>query len=158
MNDNTILRIKVPAHLYESVKEQLTINEAKKEAKAFSDWKVVKEKKAPKKEMEKVEEVNNIEEIDNKMEMKNRTLDELKAAKAKLEKKIAEMENGHKMEEAEIGSLMDPNFIAGLATLLGVGGTLVTALVKDLKNAKSPEEKKQVFAKASDSIETAMGK
>ena len=55
MNDNTILRIKVPAHLYESVKEQLTINEAKKSGKAFGDWKVVKEKKAPKKEMEKVE-------------------------------------------------------------------------------------------------------
>ena len=30
MNDNTILRIKVPAHLYESVKEQLTLTEAKK--------------------------------------------------------------------------------------------------------------------------------
>jgi hypothetical protein len=28
MNDNTILRIKVPAHLYESVKEQLTLKEA----------------------------------------------------------------------------------------------------------------------------------
>lgn len=28
MNDNTILRIKVPAHLYESVKAQLTLNEA----------------------------------------------------------------------------------------------------------------------------------
>jgi hypothetical protein len=30
MNDNTILRIKVPAHLYEAVKAQLTLNEAKK--------------------------------------------------------------------------------------------------------------------------------
>lgn len=29
MNDNTILRIKVPAHLYESVKEQLTLKESK---------------------------------------------------------------------------------------------------------------------------------
>ena len=29
MNDNTIVRIKVPAHLYESVKEQLTLKEAK---------------------------------------------------------------------------------------------------------------------------------
>lgn len=29
MNDNTILRIKVPAHLYESVKAQLSLNEAK---------------------------------------------------------------------------------------------------------------------------------
>ena len=31
MNDNTILRIKVPAHLYESVKEQLSLTEAKKQ-------------------------------------------------------------------------------------------------------------------------------
>jgi hypothetical protein len=31
MNDNTILRIKVPAHLYESVKEQLTVSKAPKE-------------------------------------------------------------------------------------------------------------------------------
>jgi hypothetical protein len=29
MNDNTILRIKVPAHLYESVKKQLTLKESK---------------------------------------------------------------------------------------------------------------------------------
>jgi len=56
MNDNTILRIKVPAHLYESVKEQLTITEAKKGGKAFGDWTVVKEKKAPKDGMKKVEE------------------------------------------------------------------------------------------------------
>jgi len=30
MNDNTVLRIKVPAHLYESVKKQLTLKESKK--------------------------------------------------------------------------------------------------------------------------------
>ena len=164
MNDNTILRIKVPAHLYESVKEQLTLTEAKKAGHNLgAGMELVKEKKmkAPKDGIQKVEEVNNIEETDNKMEMKTRTLDELKAAKDKLEKKIQEMQGkdeANKMEEAEIGSFMDPNFIAGLATLLGVGGTLVTALVKDLKKAKSPEEKKAVFAKASDSIETAMGK
>ena len=33
MNDNTILRIKVPAHLYESVKKELTLNENKKQLK-----------------------------------------------------------------------------------------------------------------------------
>ena len=61
MNDNTILRIKVPAHLYESVKEQLTINEAAK-AKAHygAGMEVVKEKKmkVPKDGMKKVEEIN----------------------------------------------------------------------------------------------------
>jgi malate synthase len=56
MNDNTILRIKVPAHLYESVKKQLTLTEAQKGGKAYGDWTVVKEKKAPKDGMKKVEE------------------------------------------------------------------------------------------------------
>lgn len=59
MNDNTILRIKVPAHLYESVKEQLTINEAKKAGHNYgAGMEVVKEKKmkAPKDGMKKIEE------------------------------------------------------------------------------------------------------
>jgi hypothetical protein len=58
MNDNTILRIKVPAHLYESVKKQLTLTEAKKGGKTYGDWTVVKEKKmkTPKDGMKKIEE------------------------------------------------------------------------------------------------------
>jgi hypothetical protein len=83
MNDNTILRIKVPAHLYESVKEQLTLTEAKKGGKTYGDWTVVKEKKLPKDGMKKVEEM--------KHDKKDRSLEELKAAKAKLDKKIDEM-------------------------------------------------------------------
>ena len=90
MNDNTILRIKVPAHLYESVKEQLTITEAKKGGKAYGDWTVVKEKKAPKDGMKKVADAPKEEEAPVK---KERTLDELKAAKAMLDKKIHEMES-----------------------------------------------------------------
>jgi hypothetical protein len=165
MNDNTILRIKVPAHLYESVKEQLTLkenkkqlqekisgteeelkdfylrvkqiegegtdlesavqyalfdlnnpddakelssmNEAKKSGKAFSDWKVVKEKKLPKDGMKKMEEDMDVDmvkkeitEKQTEMDKKTRTLDELKAAKEKLEKKINEMEGGE--EEMQI--------------------------------------------------------
>jgi len=57
MDNNTILRIKVPAHLYESVKEQLTLTEAAKAKKQFgAEFSVVKEKKAPKDGMKKVEE------------------------------------------------------------------------------------------------------
>ena len=58
MNDNTILRIKVPAHLYESVKEQLTLKEAKAKPHYGAGMEVVKEKKAkPVKDgMTKVEE------------------------------------------------------------------------------------------------------
>ena len=114
MNDNTILRIKVPAHLYESVKEQLSLTEAKKQNYG-AGYSVVKEKKmkVPKDGMKKVEEgggymgteydssedmaVSMIkkETKDTDMEKKSRTLDELKAAKDKLNKKIQEMEGGN---------------------------------------------------------------
>ena len=58
MNDNTILRIKVPAHLYESVKEQLTLTEAKNKPHYGAGMEVVKEKKmkTPKDGMKKMEE------------------------------------------------------------------------------------------------------
>jgi hypothetical protein len=45
MNDNTILRIKVPAHLYEAVKAQLTLKEAKQNF-GTKDMKPVKAAKA----------------------------------------------------------------------------------------------------------------
>lgn len=91
MNDNTILRIKVPAHLYESVKEQLTLNEAKG-ANSYGGWTVVKEKKmkTPPDGMKKVEEADKVDEAPAK---KERTLEELKMAKEALEKKIQEMES-----------------------------------------------------------------
>jgi hypothetical protein len=155
MNDNTILRIKVPAHLYESVKEQLTINEAKKSGKAFGDWKVVKEKKAPKKEMEKVEEINNIEETDNKMEMKAKTLDELKVAKDQIEKKIAEMEEAKK-EGGMIKEAVDPNLIAGIIGLLFGSLPILYTLIKQYVGAKTPEDKKKVIAQAADTISKKM--
>lgn len=89
MNDNTILRIKVPAHLYESVKEQLTLNEAKG-ANSYGGWTVVKEKKMKTPpSMKKVEEADKTE----KGPVKERTLEELKMAKEALEKKIQEMES-----------------------------------------------------------------
>ena len=59
MDNNTILRIKVPANLYESVKKQLTITEAKKGAHNLgAGMELVKEKKmkVPKDGMKKVEE------------------------------------------------------------------------------------------------------
>jgi hypothetical protein len=67
MNDNTILRIKVPAHLYESVKEQLTLSEAKKGTHNLgAGMELVKEKKmkTPKDGMKKMEEVNEVEKVE----------------------------------------------------------------------------------------------
>jgi len=61
------------------------------------------------------------------------------------------------MNEAGVGTLTDPNFIAGMATLLGVGGTLAAALIKSLMQAKTPEEKANVINKAADAVEKAKG-
>ena len=157
MNDNTILRIKVPAHLYESVKKQLTITEAKKGAHNLgAGMELVKEKKmkVPKDGMKKVEET--IEETNENMEKKTRTLDELKKAKDALDKKIHEMEGMDKVEEVDLGNLMDPNFIGGVAAILGVGVPLVTAAIKDMKKAKTPEEKAAVRKKLANAAGSAL--
>jgi hypothetical protein len=107
MNDNTILRIKVPANLYESVKKQLTLTEAKKAGHNYgAGMEVVKEKKMKTPGMHKVEEMKpassnpsdmGIDIVDapggivNKEAKKGRSLEELVKAKKHLEKKIEEM-------------------------------------------------------------------
>jgi len=120
MDNNTILRIKVPAHLYESVKEQLTLTEADKAKKQFgAEFSVVKEKKAPKDGMKKVEEAPK--------------------------------------EEAKMEEAVDPNLIAGIIGVLMGGGPIVASILRDYKNAKTPEEKKEVLKKASQAIGSKMG-
>jgi hypothetical protein len=111
MNDNTILRIKVPAHLYESVKEQLTITEAKAKPHYGAGMEVVKEKKmkAPKDGMKKVEEMGVKDEakVEEAPVKKERTLDELISVREMLNKKIEEMqakmkdEAKHEVEEVK---------------------------------------------------------
>ena len=160
MNDNTVLRIKVPAHLYESVKKQLTITEAKKSGKAFGDWTVVKEKKLPKDGMKKVEEVNQIEEIDKEMEKKTRTLDELKKAKAQIDKKIEEMSKSEEPMNEDANELLmqlantitDPDIINAIGRKLNMnanellnffaGGTTIGTLGALLKQAANKDKKR----------------
>ena len=123
MNDNTILRIKVPAHLYESVKEQLTLNEAKNKPHYGAGMEVVKEKKmkTPKDGMKKMEEAPK---------------DEVK--------------------EENVSEAVDPNLIAGVLGFLMGGGPIVATLLKQYKDAKTPEEKKDVLKKASSAIGSKM--
>jgi len=113
MNDNTILRIKVPAHLYESVKQQLTLNEAKAKPHYGAGMEVVKEKKmkVPKDGMKKMEE--------------------------------------EKVEETVSEAAVDPNLIGGILGMLLGGGPIVAAILRDYKNAKTPEEKAEVLKNAS---------
>ena len=153
MNDNTILRIKVPAHLYESVKEQLTLTEAKKAGHNLgAGMELVKEKKmkAPKDGMQKVEETK-----ENNEEMKkDQSLEEMKAHKAELEKKIEEMEMASK--KSEMNEAVDPNLIAGIIGILFGSLPILYQLIKDYRSAKTPEEKKAVFSKAADVINKKM--
>jgi hypothetical protein len=148
MNDNTILRIKVPAYLYESVKKQLTLTEAKKGGKTYGDWTVVKEKKAPKDGMKKVEEM--------KHDKKDRSLDELKKAKDALDKKIQEMETSDKkasVEEAVSPEIMDAisqivdfakdnaGFLAGVGGITGIAKMIADKIKQDPEARKSLDQK-----------------
>jgi len=150
MNDNTILRIKVPAHLYESVKKQLTLTEAKKGGKTYGDWTVVKEKKAPKDGMKKVEEMK-----DDKK--KGHSLEELKAAHKKLSSKIEEMEKSVS-EESEIKEYvgMSPDQMELVNTLgeLIAGGAASAAVIMAAKNLLAKlTGKKELDAKVDEAKE-----
>jgi hypothetical protein len=153
MNDNTILRIKVPAHLYESVKAKLTLTEAKKGGKTYGDWTVVKEKKLPKDGMKQVEEIK-----DDKKE--GHSLEELKAAYKKLSSKIQEMENAPKVEEKEkveesevldmvmksIGPAIDiakdnAGFLATVGGITGIAKMIADKIKQDPEARKSLDQK-----------------
>ena len=163
MNDNTVLRIKVPAHLYESVKKQLTLKEAKGKTHYGAGMEVVKEKKmkTPKDGMEKVEE---IKDADTKK--KPHSLEELKAVKEKLEKKINEMENVPKVEEKEkvdeVGAGVEYAWIPAAAAGLGIAGTLLKGIIaymkeKNLKGMKGfIQAYKEVGSEAKDTIGNKM--
>ena len=123
MNDNTILRIKVPAHLYESVKEQLTLTEAKNKPHYGAGMEVVKEKKmkTPKDGMKKIEDTPKEE-----------------------------------VKEENVAEAVDPNLIAGVLGFLMGGGPIVATILKQYKDAKTPEEKKDVLKQASAAIGSKM--
>jgi len=142
MNDNTILRIKVPANLYESVKKQLTITEAKKGAHNLgAGMEVVKEKKmkAPKDEMQKVEEEKVEEMKDDKK--KGHSLEELMKAKKHLEKKINEMEMASKEDIKEYVG-MGPDEMKAMEILgTALAGTAAgAAIISQIKNFFSKEK------------------
>jgi hypothetical protein len=129
MNDNTILRIKVPANLYESVKKQLTLNEAKKSGHNYgAGMEVVKEKKMQthKDGMKKVEEMK-----DSK---KPHSLEELKAVKEKLEKKINEMEKASKDTIEEVGAGVEFAWIPAAVAALGITTSIGKLIVKYMKD------------------------
>jgi hypothetical protein len=56
----------------------------------------------------------------------------------------------------EVGGLTDPNFIAGVATLLGVSTAVLVPFIKALKSAKTPEEKAKVKSDLKNAIGSKM--
>ena len=59
-------------------------------------------------------------------------------------------------KQLDENQLNESVLLAGLATLLGVGGSLVAALVSDLRKAKTKEEKAAVLRGAADAINQKM--
>ena len=96
--------------------------------------------------------INTIKEMENKKkmtkdELKEMVRQELQAVLAE-KKKVKDEEKKDKLDEnEELDESLFMDALPILATILGVGGTLGIALVKDLKDAKTPEDKKRILQK-----------
>ena len=95
----------------------------------------------------------------SEMEKKKLTKDALKEmVRQELQASLLEKKKmkDDKKKQLDENQLNESVLLAGLATLLGVGGTLVAALVSDLRKAKTKEEKAAVLRGAADAINQKM--
>lgn len=103
--------------------------------------------------------INTLSEMEKKKltkkELAEMVRQELHAVLAE-KKKMKDEDKKKQLDENQLNEIADV-LVAGLATLLGVGGTLVAALINDLRKAKTPEEKQAVFKRGTDAIERKMG-
>ena len=106
--------------------------------------------------------INTIKEMENKKkmtkdELKEMVRQELQAVLAE-KKKVKDEEKKEKLDESEeLDESLFMDALPILATILGVGGSIGVALVKDLRNAKTPEDKKAVLQKISGQISRSKG-
>jgi hypothetical protein len=102
--------------------------------------------------------LNKSPKINTIKEMKNRlTKNELQEMiRQQLQTTLAEKKKVKGEKEKEKLDEVSDVLIAGLATLLGVGGTIVAALVSDLRKAKTKEEKAAVLRRAASTIDRKM--
>ena len=103
--------------------------------------------------------INTIKEMENKKKM---TKDELKEMvrqqlQAVLSEKKKADEDKEKLDENEVNESLFMDALPILATILGVGGSIGAALVQDLKNAKTPEDKKRVLQNIAGQISKSKG-
>jgi hypothetical protein len=90
MNDNTIIRIKVPAHLYESVKAKLMVKEETSQLQKLEEAKAKIEKmisEAKKSDDKKAEDKKKAEEKKKKEAEAKKVADKKAADKKKAEEK-----------------------------------------------------------------------
>ena len=127
MKDSTKVRLHLSKQLFESLTKQV-ITESKKNYGAGMEE--VKGKHHGMKEVKKTEHDT---------------------------KPVKEMETKVAEENLDESVLTDPNFIAGITTLLGGAGAVGAAIVKDLKAAQTDEEKKSVLQKISSMLARVRG-
>jgi len=96
--------------------------------------------------------INTIKEMKTKKKLAKSELEEM--VRQELQAVLAEKKE-EKLDEV-VGGLDDPNFIAGVATLLGVGSAILVPFIKALKSAKSSEEKEKIRQSLSNAISRKM--
>jgi hypothetical protein len=101
--------------------------------------------------LNKSPKINTIKEM--KKSLTKNGLKEMIRQELNEKKKIEDKKK--KLDEV-VGGLDDPNFIAGVATLLGVSAAILTPFIKALRSAKTPEEKAKVKSDLKNAIGSKM--
>ena len=92
-----------------------------------------------------------------KDELKEMVRQQLQAVLSE-KKKVKDEDKKDKLDEnEEVSENLMADALPILATILGVGGSIGIALIKDLKAAKTPEEKKRVLQNISSQISRSKG-
>lgn len=147
MKNDTKVRLHLSKALFESLTKQvLTEGKMKKEALGgYTEVKAPKANKSAEKmtdRMKKMEEVDAI--ADTKRMQKTHKVDEKMSSKEKMAKGLY---------KEDFTSEVMPILI----TFAAGGGALAAAFARDIKNAKTPEEKKQVLKNAAQQILQSKG-
>lgn len=135
MNNNTKIRLHLSKNLFESIAKEV-LAEAKKANDGYTV--AVKQPKMPKQSKSQATSPE-VQKTD------------AEATMGEMETKVAEtVPVKEDMSAAQM-------LVATLGTVLGVGGTIAASVLKDLKNAKTPEEKKQVLQSLANQMTKAKG-
>jgi len=135
MNNNTKIRLHLSKNLFESIAKEV-LAEAKKANDGYTV--AVKQPKMPKQSKSQAASPE-VQKTD------------AEATMGEMETKVAEtVPVKEDMSAAQM-------LVATLGTVLGVGGTIAASVLKDLKNAKTPEEKKQVLQSLANQMTKAKG-